>query len=175
MVMIRGERHLNMPPPAYHPESQSITVGVFYGGELRNLPVATCIGGKLKKFDYVNATHMSLQTLGLFAEQCEQTLDHLGSREFTIYIKYKPPQPEEVAVECDEIDKHGCTEASVDPPILPPVIPQEVANQPEEISQNISQSMLTEPGPSMTQPTVSGPSMYEQLQMPTTTILFNHL
>ncbi|KAK4427196.1 hypothetical protein Salat_1488500 [Sesamum alatum] len=57
------------------------------------------------------------------------------------------------------------TEASVDPPILPPVIPQEVANQSEEISQNISQTMLTESGPSMTQPTVSGPSMYEQLQM----------
>ncbi|KAL0427803.1 UNVERIFIED_CONTAM: hypothetical protein Slati_2955100 [Sesamum latifolium] len=36
-----------MAPPAYHPESQSITVGMFYGGEFRNLPVAKFIGGKV--------------------------------------------------------------------------------------------------------------------------------
>ncbi|KAL0402336.1 UNVERIFIED_CONTAM: hypothetical protein Slati_4263500 [Sesamum latifolium] len=52
MVMIRTDRYLKMPPPAYHLKSQTITVAFFYGGELRNLPVATCIGGKVKKFDY---------------------------------------------------------------------------------------------------------------------------
>ncbi|KAL2241598.1 UNVERIFIED_CONTAM: hypothetical protein Sindi_0801000 [Sesamum indicum] len=59
-----------MPPPAYHPETESITVAVYYGGELRNMPVAACIGGKLQKFDYVNVTHMNRQNLELFAEKC---------------------------------------------------------------------------------------------------------
>ncbi|KAK4381948.1 hypothetical protein Sango_2916800 [Sesamum angolense] len=70
MVMIRAERHLNMPPPAYHPESQSITVAVHFGGEHRNLPVANCIGGKVMKFDYMNALHMNKNNLDLFAEKC---------------------------------------------------------------------------------------------------------
>ncbi|KAL0377895.1 UNVERIFIED_CONTAM: hypothetical protein Sradi_3095000 [Sesamum radiatum] len=123
-----------MPPPAYHPESQTITVAFFYGGELKNLPVATCIGGKVKKFDYVNATHMNKSNLGLFAEKCgftdvegiryyimknygfkillsdteilESALEQLGKyREWCVYIEYNPPLPEEVAVNTGEEER----------------------------------------------------------------------
>ncbi|KAK4433004.1 hypothetical protein Salat_1062600 [Sesamum alatum] len=162
MVMIQAKRHINMPPPAYHPESQNLTVGVFYGGELRNIPVATCIAAK--------------------------ALDHLGSREFSVYIEYKPLQPEEVAVECDQTGKHdkknkkskgkgkGKSKASENDDDFEflgvenvekneIVIPPQVSNQPVADSQNLSPSILTEPGPSMTQPSMPGPSMYEQLQM----------
>ncbi|KAL0402229.1 UNVERIFIED_CONTAM: hypothetical protein Slati_4252800 [Sesamum latifolium] len=97
MVMIRADRHLNMPPPAYHPDSDSITVAVFYGGELRNMPIATCIGGNAKKFDYVNVNHMSKNCLVLFAEKCG--ISGEGLREFTVYVEHHPPQPNEVAVE----------------------------------------------------------------------------
>ncbi|KAK4432372.1 hypothetical protein Salat_0999300 [Sesamum alatum] len=44
MVMIRADRHLKLPPPAYHPESQTLTVAVYFGGEFRSMPVATFIG-----------------------------------------------------------------------------------------------------------------------------------
>ncbi|KAL0374433.1 UNVERIFIED_CONTAM: hypothetical protein Sradi_3359000 [Sesamum radiatum] len=134
MVMIRADKHVSMPPPAYHPESQTITVAFFYGGELKNLPVATCIGGKVKKFDYVNATHMNKSNLGLFAEKCgftdvegiryyimknygfkillsdaeilESALEQLGKyREWCVYIEYNPPLPEEVAVNTGEEER----------------------------------------------------------------------
>ncbi|KAK4405526.1 hypothetical protein Sango_0559100 [Sesamum angolense] len=134
MVMIRAERHLNMPPPAYHPESQSITVAVHFGGEHRNLPVANCIGGKVMKFDYMNALHMNKNNLDLFAEKCgisgeglryyiiknggfklllndedilEQVLEQLEKREFTVYIEFDPPKPQEVAVESDRVGKNA--------------------------------------------------------------------
>ncbi|KAL2235253.1 UNVERIFIED_CONTAM: hypothetical protein Sindi_1257500 [Sesamum indicum] len=139
MVVIRADRHLKLPPPAYHPETESITVAVYYGGELRNMPVAACIGGKLQKFDYVNVTHMNRQNLELFAEKCgvsgegirfyiiknggfkllfsdedilEQALDHMKSREFTVYIEHTPPEPNEVAVETGPVrGKKGKTKA----------------------------------------------------------------
>ncbi|KAL2253101.1 UNVERIFIED_CONTAM: hypothetical protein Sindi_0104800 [Sesamum indicum] len=139
MVVIRADRHVNMPSPAYHPETESITVAVFYGGELRNMPVAACIGGKLQKFDYVNVTHMNRQNLELFVEKCgvsgegmrfyiiknggfkllfsdedilEQALDHMQTREFTVYIEHTPPEPNEVAVETGPVrGKKGKTKA----------------------------------------------------------------
>ncbi|KAK4435050.1 hypothetical protein Salat_0668200 [Sesamum alatum] len=321
MVMIRAERHLKIPPPAYHPDTQSLTVAIYSGGELRNLPVATCIGGTLKKFDYVNGSHMNKRTLDCIAEKygisvegiryyiiknggfkllysdediLEQALNHLESREFTVYIEQNPPQPEEVAVECglgkekgkkhvsdsndfeflgsgvgdngmqhsdsleegdedvsDSLGKkvgktfklrrqpcaHHCTicgevghnakgcalwkdmqqpgiedievdgintdhtalhsgkkkaasssnlrprkhhkyvdpsrvnvvvsetEANIQQHVLPPIVPDEVTNQVEDSTTNMSQTILTEPRPHVTQVSQQGPSMYEQLQM----------
>ncbi|KAL2226798.1 UNVERIFIED_CONTAM: hypothetical protein Sindi_2038500 [Sesamum indicum] len=89
---------VNMPPPAYRPETESITVAVFYGGELRNMPFAVCIGGKFQKFDYVNVTHMNSDE-----DILEQALDHMQTREFTIYIEHTPPEPNEVAVETSPV------------------------------------------------------------------------
>ncbi|KAL0429259.1 UNVERIFIED_CONTAM: hypothetical protein Sradi_0551900 [Sesamum radiatum] len=99
MVMIRAEKHNNMPPPAYHPESQSITVTMLYGGVASNWPVAQWLGGNVKKFDYVNATHMNKSNLDLIAEKCGIS----GEGGIKIYIEHKPPAPEEVAVECDGV------------------------------------------------------------------------
>ncbi|KAL2235316.1 UNVERIFIED_CONTAM: hypothetical protein Sindi_1263800, partial [Sesamum indicum] len=121
------------------PETESITVAVFYGGELRNMLVAACIGGKVQKFDYVNVTHMNRQNLELFAEKCgvsgegirfyiiknggfkllfsdedilEQALDHMKVSEFMVYIEHTPPQPNEVAVETGTVrGKKGQTKA----------------------------------------------------------------
>ncbi|KAK4390453.1 hypothetical protein Sango_2108600 [Sesamum angolense] len=116
------------------PESQSITVAVHFGGEHRNLPVANCIGGKVMKFDYMSALHMNKNNLDLFAEKCgisgegfryyiiknggfklllndedilEQVLEQLEKREFTVYIEFDPPKPQEVAVESDRVGKNA--------------------------------------------------------------------
>ncbi|KAK4416833.1 hypothetical protein Salat_2508800 [Sesamum alatum] len=64
------------------PKSQSIIVAMYYGDEGRNVPRAKYIGVNVQKFNY--------------------SLKHLDSREITVYVEYKPPAPEEVAVECTE-------------------------------------------------------------------------
>ncbi|KAK4414069.1 hypothetical protein Salat_2819700 [Sesamum alatum] len=169
MVMIRAERHLKMPPPAYYPNTQSLTVAVYSGGELRNLPVATCIGGTLKNL-------IMLMGHLLYSDEdiLEQASNHLESRKFTVYIEQNPPQPEEVAVECglgkEKGKKHvnvvvSETKANIQQPVLPPIVPDEVTNQAEGSTENMSQTILTEPGPHGTQVSQQGPSMYEQLQM----------
>ncbi|KAK4399770.1 hypothetical protein Sango_1083100 [Sesamum angolense] len=53
MVMKRPARHVHMPPPPYHPKSESITLCLHYGGEARHVPEALYEGGSLCKFDYV--------------------------------------------------------------------------------------------------------------------------
>ncbi|KAK4435432.1 hypothetical protein Salat_0706600 [Sesamum alatum] len=35
----------------------------------------------------------------------EQALDHLKTREFSMYIEYNPPQPQQIAVEHDVVEK----------------------------------------------------------------------
>ncbi|KAL0352125.1 UNVERIFIED_CONTAM: hypothetical protein Scaly_1601200 [Sesamum calycinum] len=42
---------------------------MYYGGEGRNVLVAKYIGGKMKKFDYVNATDMNKYNLDMLAEK----------------------------------------------------------------------------------------------------------
>ncbi|KAL0342534.1 UNVERIFIED_CONTAM: hypothetical protein Scaly_1916000 [Sesamum calycinum] len=56
MVKIRSKKHVNLPPPRYHPESHSITVGWYWGGgAVINMPEANYLGGNMKKFDYAEA------------------------------------------------------------------------------------------------------------------------
>ncbi|KAK4389983.1 hypothetical protein Sango_2061600 [Sesamum angolense] len=86
------------------------------------------------KFDYMNALHMNKNNLDLFAEKCgisgeglryyiiknggfklllndedilEQVLEQLEKREFTVYIEFDPPKPQEVAVESDRVGKNA--------------------------------------------------------------------
>ncbi|KAK4425189.1 hypothetical protein Salat_1712800 [Sesamum alatum] len=184
MVMIREERHVKMPPPAYHPQTSSITVSVCYGGVLRNLPVPASVGGKWQNFDYVNVNHMSMATLDLLAEKCgiteegkmyyiiknhgfklllgyddilQNASEHMCNREFCVYIEYNPPHPEEESLTTPE------PVGSVNPDILPPQNPQVLVQ--EDANQGIARTVLTEPGPAITQASQPGPSMYEQLQM----------
>ncbi|KAL0422417.1 UNVERIFIED_CONTAM: hypothetical protein Slati_3264600 [Sesamum latifolium] len=66
MVMFRNDRHVNFPPPAYHPDSQSITVAMYYGGEGRNVPVAKYIGG------VENAENTEASTVGADNENADE-------------------------------------------------------------------------------------------------------
>ncbi|KAK4436637.1 hypothetical protein Salat_0827400 [Sesamum alatum] len=195
-----------------------------------------------------------------------QSLNHLESRQINIYVEYKPPSPEEIAVECGEIgsnlqknkqkqskskakskrkgkqqqvvvdddefvflgvnetrcavgvdetgcamglDETGCggpetgdiginegdvegqrgassssnvrkentetvsaSESGINttPPILPLIIEEEVSIQADAAPPTQPPSVQTMPGPSMTQPSVQGPTMFEQLQMAHTSL-----
>ncbi|KAL0456538.1 UNVERIFIED_CONTAM: hypothetical protein Slati_0993000 [Sesamum latifolium] len=68
MVMKRPDRHLHLPPPLYHPESDSITLCIYYGGEARHIPEAVYVGGNVCKLDYVMPKHCCLETLNAFSD-----------------------------------------------------------------------------------------------------------
>ncbi|KAK4382137.1 hypothetical protein Sango_2901700 [Sesamum angolense] len=68
MVMKRPARHVHMPPPPYHPKSESITLCLHYGGEARHVPEALYEGGSLCKFDYVLPNEVCIESLDLFSD-----------------------------------------------------------------------------------------------------------
>ncbi|KAK4435847.1 hypothetical protein Salat_0748300 [Sesamum alatum] len=64
----------------------------------------------------------------------------------------------------------SASEVIVHPDILPRITPQERPNQEDVAPQILTQENLTIPGLSVTQQSVQGPSMYDQLRMGNTNI-----
>ncbi|KAL0402558.1 UNVERIFIED_CONTAM: hypothetical protein Slati_4285700 [Sesamum latifolium] len=62
MLFIRNARHVDMPPPQYHPDSDSITLSLHYNGVVRHVPEAMYVGGSVTKYDYVLAQEINIQT-----------------------------------------------------------------------------------------------------------------
>ncbi|KAK4427601.1 hypothetical protein Salat_1529000 [Sesamum alatum] len=127
---------------------------MWYGGEGRNVPLAKYIGGNLQKFDYVNATHMNKATLDGLAGKYggpQATSSSSQSRKRKHCIYEDPCRVELNVVESGE---------NTQPPILPSVVEEGVA-----VDEEVEPSILTEPGPGPSQPSVQGPSMWTQLQM----------
>ncbi|KAL0361686.1 UNVERIFIED_CONTAM: hypothetical protein Sradi_3853100 [Sesamum radiatum] len=69
MVFKRSERNVSLPPPRYHPESETLTLSLFYGGEARHLPEATYVGGKVAKIDYVQMIECCVETLNMICDR----------------------------------------------------------------------------------------------------------
>ncbi|KAL2249647.1 UNVERIFIED_CONTAM: hypothetical protein Sindi_2438400 [Sesamum indicum] len=68
MVFVRQDRHMNMPPPQYHPDTDSITLSLHYNGVARHIPEAVYVGGRVSKYDYVSPQEINIETLNLFCD-----------------------------------------------------------------------------------------------------------
>ncbi|KAL2251025.1 UNVERIFIED_CONTAM: hypothetical protein Sindi_2224800 [Sesamum indicum] len=68
MVFVRQDRHMNMPPHQYHPDTDSITLSLHYNGVARHIPEAVYVGGRVSKYDYVSPQEINIETLNLFCD-----------------------------------------------------------------------------------------------------------
>ncbi|KAK4413643.1 hypothetical protein Salat_2777100 [Sesamum alatum] len=149
MVMIRAERHLKMPPlptTLNHLESREFTVCIEQNPPQPEEVAVECGLSKEKGMKHISDSN-DFEFLG--SGVGDNGMQHSDSLE-----------------EGDDDDSDSLeTEANIQQPILPPIVPDEVTNQAEGSTENMSQTILTEPRPHVTQVSQQGPSMYEQLQM----------
>ncbi|KAL0292264.1 UNVERIFIED_CONTAM: hypothetical protein Sradi_6996400 [Sesamum radiatum] len=124
MAVVRSQSHVDLPPPRYHPGTNSITVSLYYGGEFITLPEARYKSSSVKKFDYADASVMNKRELDHFCDKVNirggrtyyiimnkgfkllvddndikvQCLKHVGGSEMQVFIELENlEQPKEAS------------------------------------------------------------------------------
>ncbi|KAK4434483.1 hypothetical protein Salat_0611100 [Sesamum alatum] len=84
MGLKRSARHVDMPPPRYHPQSDSITLAIHYDGVARHVSEAMYVRGSLCKFDYIMPKEMCFENLNAI---CDTLIIERGRRFYIIMNK----------------------------------------------------------------------------------------
>ncbi|KAK4416792.1 hypothetical protein Salat_2504700 [Sesamum alatum] len=177
MVMKRHARHVGLPPPLYHPDSDSITISVCYGGMPVHVPEAKYVGGSIVKYDYMSNNECCLGSLNMWCDSVgikaavdsgEGAEGGEGEKngEGDEVLKGRRVQKGSSSVanplesrKCSKVQTTHSIEGQQFPDILPPA--HEDNNEEDELEDAV---ITQEPFLTQVTPTFRpGPSMYQQM------------